>query len=131
MVLGSHCTDLDTDNDLEPSEITLDRVFCNAAPELKTKNVTIAPGSACSAGGSKLILGYDLSKDGNIDEIKSETIICNGNDADAGLNSLIRQVEASTDQCEFGGIVVQTGLDSNKNNLLDDSELVFQTLFVS
>ena len=71
-------TDLDTDNHMDPSEITLDRVFCNPAPELKTKNVTIAPGSTCSAGGTKLVLGYDLSKDGSIDEIKSETTICNG-----------------------------------------------------
>ena len=46
-------------------------------------------------------------------------------EGEAGHNSLVKlsQVEEGTNQCEFGGMQVDTGLDLNRNGILDDWEI--------
>ena len=47
-----------------------------------------------------------------------------GDDGDDGLNSLISQTQiGSTDQCSFGGVRIDSGLDANSNNTLDADEI--------
>lgn len=54
-----------------------------------------------------------------------------GNNGDNGLNSLVNQTNllAGDANCEFGGVQIDSGLDSNSNNMLDEAE-VTSTSFV-
>lgn len=49
---------------------------------------------------------------------------CDGDDGSDGINSLVSQTELGTGtQCTFGGIRVDSGLDNNRNNVLDADEI--------
>jgi hypothetical protein len=50
---------------------------------------------------------------------------CDGDDGSDGLNSLVKLTELSVGsyQCPEGGQLIKSGLDSNRNNVLDDSEV--------
>lgn len=51
-------------------------------------------------------------------------IACDGEDGTAGFNSLIStEIEASGSNCLDGGIKVNTGLDRNRNNILESEEI--------
>ncbi|MBU1244238.1 hypothetical protein KKD52_00145 [Myxococcota bacterium] len=46
-------------------------------------------------------------------------------DGDAGYNSLIKMTEVTeaTSSCEFGGLQIDTGLDLNRNSILEEFEI--------
>ena len=54
---------------------------------------------------------------------------CEGDDGSDGLNSLVKLTELSAGsyQCPDGGQLIQSGLDSNRNNVLDDNEASSET----
>jgi len=54
---------------------------------------------------------------------------CEGDDGSDGLNSLVKLTELSAGsyQCLDGGQLIQSGLDSNRNNVLDDNEASSET----
>lgn len=52
-------------------------------------------------------------------------IICSCQEVENGMNSLITTVdEPSGSNCDFGGLRVDSGLDINENNILDESEVI-------
>ena len=75
-----------------------------------------------------IISGLDQNRNGVLDleeEDKSETICAeSGNDGNSGENGFntITRIDNS-DNCEFGGIEINVGLDTNRDNVLQDEEI--------
>ncbi|MBX3222104.1 MAG: hypothetical protein KF795_16420 [Labilithrix sp.] len=112
---------------------------------------TAATAAECPTGGVILAIGPDANRDGVLDSTVTSTRICNGaNGADGkdgaqgpagkdgasgadganGHDSLITlDDEAPGDNCAAGGVRISVGLDTNRNGVLDPSEIT-QTRFV-
>jgi hypothetical protein len=87
---------------------------------------TISTGSECGNGGVKIESGVDLNGNNVLDpsEITDAQTICNGVAGTNGYTSLIRTSNfASNSICAAGGLQIETGLDSNFNGILDNSEV--------
>jgi hypothetical protein len=84
------------------------------------------PGSNCVNGGIKVEYGLDQNRDNVLtsDEVDGHNLICNGRDGEQGLNYLFDAmvVESVGTNCQFGGYKLISGLDSNRNGILDVSE---------
>ena len=77
----------------------------------------------CSWNGYRLQFGQDLDRNGILDtgEETSDFYICNGSD---GLISRINiSDEPNSENCAAGGKRVDTGMDINRNGLLDSTEI--------
>ena len=128
---------------LDPSEITSTQYVCNGANGTNGLNALVAvttepTGTNCSAGGKKVGVGIDTNANNILDasEVTSTNYICNGasgtNGSNGtngtsganGFNSLISIVSViSPTTCAYGGSTVNSGLDTNRNNILDPSEI--------
>ena len=92
-------------------------------------------GATCAAGGLWILSGPDSDADGVLDsdEIQVEEVVCNGLDGidgTDGYNSLVRvTVEAVGANCAAGGRKIETGLDLDRDGVLDAGE-VTQTQYV-
>ncbi len=87
---------------------------------IKTTNES--SGTNCQLGGLKIDSGLDNNANGILDgdEITDTKYIC----SQPGKNSLITtEIESSGDICENGGIIINTGIDINQNDILDVSEI--------
>jgi len=96
---------------------------------------TVAPGDQCESGGIEVFTGLDADHDGLLgsSEIQNSAIICNGvdgNDGETGdegsdgINTLIEtDLIPPGEICPAGGLKISTGMDINRNNLLDESEI--------
>jgi hypothetical protein len=117
-----------------------------------TKTSTEPAGANCSAGGIKIEIGVDVNSNGSLDAneiITAQTkYVCNGatgatgatgpqgaagaqgpqgntgSTGLSGLNSLIKTtVELAGTNCQYGGIKIEVGLDSNRNGILNSNEI--------
>ena len=98
-------------------------------------------GVNCTNGGKKVQAGLDINLNNMLDplEVTNTSFVCNGtNGANGtngtngtnGLNSLVSVTNESAGvNCTNGGKKVESGVDSNNNNVLDPSE-VSQTNYV-
>ncbi|MGE5428409.1 MAG: hypothetical protein ACM3O8_10970 [Methylococcaceae bacterium] len=90
---------------------------------------TISPNADCSNGGQKIESGLDKNRNSLLDdsEVESTSYICNGTNGSNGIdgiNSLTNMTEVSASSvCEAGGFKIDVGLDKNRNNMLDASEI--------
>lgn len=78
--------------------------------------------SNCADGGIKIETGLDLNGNNILDndEVNATDYICNS----IGFNSLINtEVEPNGITCENGGIKIETGIDENRNDILDEIEI--------
>lgn len=132
---GANCTtggykintgvDINNNNVLDANEVLNSQYLCNGLTGSNSL-VALNPepiGTNCSNGGYKLNTGVDLNKNGTLDgaEIQNTRYICNGND---GLNYLIAvKAESPGSNCIYGGYSFSTGIDANKNGLLDKNEV--------
>lgn len=83
-------------------------------------------GSNCPNGGFNIVSGTDADGNNILDpnEIESSEYVCNGEDGNNGSNALIDMIpEPPGDNCTEGGVMILTGLDSNNNGMLDESEV--------
>ena len=135
-------TGLDSDNSssLNSFEVAEIEYVCNGAVgetgasglNSLVKTTNEPAGSNCETGGKKVQVGLDSNANGLLDlqEITETEYICNGSAGVSGLNSLVNSVnEPSSSNCEVGGKKVQSGLDTNKNSILDSSEIL-QTQYI-
>ncbi len=79
-------------------------------------------GANCAKGGIRLDLGVDLDRDGALDptEVTATSYVCNGD----GQSALVRATsESAGANCPFGGTRIETGLDTDNDGTLDDSEV--------
>ncbi|HEX2606215.1 MAG TPA: collagen-like protein [Flavisolibacter sp.] len=114
------------------------------------RTTSVAPGSNCSLGGVRIETGVDTNGNGQLDDAEvtatQTRYICNGVNGTNGTNGLNGQagqngqngqngsdgftaltrttVEAAGGNCGTGGVKVEVGVDANRNNTLDDAEVV-------
>ncbi len=96
------------------------------------KIITESAGANCATGGKKVESGLDFDNNGTLDtiEVTSTNYVCNGAVGDTGTNgtngltSLVKTSnEPSGSNCNKGGTKVESGLDLNSNNVLDNDEI--------
>lgn len=117
--------DINGNGDLEENEITSSAYVCNGIDGniSLTKITNENSGMNCENGGLKIDYGLDLNDDGelNDNEIQYTTYTCNGLNGNLSLINITDEAEGTV--CENGGIKIESGIDSNKNKLLDENEI--------
>ena len=97
----------------------------------------------CSAGGADILIGNDSNNNGILEEeeVTSTTRLCHGDSGfsgppgatgatgptgESGYSSLVitSVVENGNETCVFGGILISTGLDTNRDGNLATSEVI-------
>jgi hypothetical protein len=133
--------DLNEDGELSEDEITSTAFVCNGldgqdgndgvdGTSALVEVTAVQPGEDCQNGGVLVTNGYDLNNNGTLEEneIAGSTLVCNGlngTDGENGFNSLVKTIRIEGgDNCPNGGFIIVSGLDLNRNNILDDSEIV-------
>lgn len=117
--------DINGNNVLDANEITNSQFVCNGITGSNSLVALVAEpvGLHCPNGGYKVNSGTDVNKNGILEEseIQSSTYLCNGNN---GLNYLISvKAEPAGNNCKYGGYNFNTGIDTDKNGVLDVSEI--------
>lgn len=118
--------DNNANGSLDTDEILSTSYVCNGADgNTSLTSITTEPaGSNCESGGIRIDSGLDINNDGTLNgtEITATAYVCNGFD---GNTSLIKTTnEAAGDNCENGGIRIDSGIDMDGNGILDDIEIV-------
>lgn len=122
---------------LDSSEVTLSQYVCNGNPGTSGVSALVraaieAPGAACATGGVRVAAGLDSNGNSVLDvaEETASAAICNGAQGATGaagatgLSSLTAIVaEAAGANCTYGGTKTTSGLDSNRNDVLDAGEV--------
>ena len=83
-------------------------------------------GSNCSNGGYKILTGLDANGNNLLeeDEVQNEEFLCNGVSGNSGVNSLVQVLpEEGYENCPNGGYIVNSGMDSNGDNILSEDEI--------
>ena len=110
---------------LDTSEIASSVYVCNGIDGNNSLNTVTneVVGSNCQFGGLKIDSGIDSNRNGILDtsEIASSAYVCNGIDGNNSLNTVTNEVVGSN--CQFGGLKIDSGIDSNRNGILDDTEI--------
>ena len=133
--------DANGDGALADAEVASTQVICNADsgdpgdpgdPGLNALVlVTAEPaGANCQFGGQKVETGLDANRDGALDtdEVESTSYVCDGPPGPDGLSYLVRTSTAVGNACEAQGLVIQSGLDTDRNGTLDDGEVTSETI---
>lgn len=113
---------------LDESEVSNTQYVCNgnsgaAALVLTTDEPA---GAHCTNGGKKISTGIDVGADGVLgaNEITSSSFICHGEKGVGGKDALLSVIlEPKGLNCSNGGSKIISGLDENRNNLLDTNEV--------
>ena len=98
---------------------------------IKTSNIGSDPKNPCTLPATKIESGIDSNKNRVLDigEIDSVQFVCNGAnglDGSDGLNNLMNTsiIDATHVGCVgVGGLQIDTGIDANRNNTLDATEV--------
>jgi hypothetical protein len=107
---------------LEATEVEDVQFLCNPVATL-VETSSVSPGAECPAGGLRIDSGLDINANGALEstEINATRFVCDGEE---GLTSL---VETSTigagANCANGGLRIDTGLDDDRDGVLDDAEI--------
>ena len=100
------------------------------SPSSITSMIELLPGDpSCPYGGHRIFYGIDENQNGLLDEDEQDGYndICNGAD---GFNIIQdTTVEPPGDNCATGGIKVDSGLDLNRNDILEAEEII-DTIYV-
>ena len=111
---------------LDQDEMETVVYLCNGldANTTLSKITNLPEGPECETGGLKIDSGLDIN--GNLqldlDEITNTSFLCNGNN---GIKSLININPSDvSEDCSQGGLIIQSGQDTNENNSLDDEEIL-------
>jgi subtilisin family serine protease len=117
--------DQDGNGVLDASEVQDTHYVCGGVEGRRALSALFdeAPGMNCVAGGKKVIYGIDDSGDGVLqaDEIDGIDYVCNGIEANPAL--VATSAIPAGEQCVNGGTQVQTGIDDNRNGVLDLNEV--------
>jgi len=123
--------DLDDDGILDPEEVTSTEYLCNGQTGQDGHSTLIStaeepPGPNCPAGGFIVSSGLDLDGNGVLEpeEVTATEYVCNGEDGQDGLGSLVSVMdEAAGANCPSGGQAVRSGVDTNRDGLLQPEEV--------
>ncbi len=134
---GLHCWDLDGDGEQDADEdINGDDLWnvldCRGGDgdDGYTSLILLEDepaGSNCPYGGKRLSIGIDWNRDGalGVAEIDQVTFFCQGDGSGTdGLSSLVSvSPEPAGDNCVAGGQKIETGLDADRDGVLDPGEV--------
>ncbi len=120
--------DTNGNGNLDDSEVTATAFVCNGinGNNSLVKVTTEAAGSNCANGGLKIESGVDDNGNGNLNnnEIDQTEYVCNGEDGEDGLTTLVTlEDEAAGVNCSAGGQKISTGLDEDRDGVLDSNEV--------
>ncbi|URC13279.1 hypothetical protein [Flavobacterium sp. B183] len=81
------------------------------------------PGINCENGGVRIETGLDNNFNGILDgnEVQNTKYVCNGINGKNSLTTVIKEPKGAS--CENGGIKINSGLDLNKNGVLEENEI--------
>jgi hypothetical protein len=101
----------------------------NDAPSVVVSTSPFAANGTCANGGIEITSGIDDNGNGVLDdsEVDNTQTVCNGTDGASSLVSVT--AESSGSNCTYGGYKIETGLDTNNNDILDPTE-VLQTQYI-
>ncbi len=124
--------------DEELNEISITRYVCNGenggGNGVNSLIVTtpIEPDTECAEGGVRMDVGIDEDQDGTLQagEIDATQFICNGSTGDDGNKSLlnITSFRGTQGRCNNGGLSIQSGIDENNDNILQEGEVITEQL---
>ena len=126
--------DLNDDGILSQDEVTDSSYKCNTEDDFEAlANVLdLAFGSIeCPLGGTKVVQGLDMNKNGVLDqnEIKDSATILNCLTAeDFAELSRVEPLAFGSQECALGGEKIFKGRDINSNGVLEESEVLSTTL---
>ncbi|MBU1243560.1 hypothetical protein KKD52_09855, partial [Myxococcota bacterium] len=126
--------DLNGDHLLQPSEVENTVYVCDAADGFSSliRREDEPAGGNCPFGGQAVMSGQDTDFNGYLDdmEVQNTSYVCHGADGIDGIdgvdgiNNLFETtVEPAGTTCAAGGVWVISGPDTNRNDLLDASEI--------
>ncbi len=135
-IAGAHCSthglrvdsglDCNGDGVLQEHEIQHSSYVCDgeSGVQLLINVNEVEPGEQCGAGGRKIDIGLDFDGDGSLDaeEITESFYTCNGT-AQNHAALIETAEEAPGSHCQYGGIRVDTGSDTNDNGILEPDEI--------
>lgn len=117
--------DNSSNGSLDTDEILATSYVCNGVDgNTSLTSVTTEPaGANCENGGIRIDSGVDTNGDGTLDdiEITATAYVCNGIDGNNSLTKITS--EAAGTNCENGGLKIDTGVDSDSDGILDDTEI--------
>lgn len=117
--------DINSNEILDNNEIQNTKYICNGnnGNNSLTTIVTEVSGGNCGNGGLRINYGLDVNANSVLDsgEISSTTYVCNGLDGNISLVNITDEEEGLI--CESGGIKIESGIDINRNNVLDTNEI--------
>lgn len=132
-------TGLDTNGNgaLDDSEVLNTEALCNGSEGSSGQYALItlvdeSAGANCTTGGKKVLAGLDTNANTTLDdsEIQSTAYVCNGlngtqgSDGANGHNARITvQDEPTGNNCLLGGKRIDSGIDTNDDNILSSSEI--------
>ncbi len=124
---------LDTNGNgtLEAPEITDTQYICSSAPAAPIYSSLVKTdqepaGANCQYGGHKIMSGLDTNGNGTLEapEITDTQYICSSAPAAPVYSGLVNTAqEPAGANCQYGGISIMTGMDTNSNGILDASEV--------
>lgn len=127
--------DANENSTLDGDEITSTELVCSPSQGAQGEDGRSAlvrtsaepAGANCPDGGSRVESGVDDDGDGQLGdaEVDQTLFICNQATGEDGLNFLVRTSSATAEQCEQGGILVESGVDADASGALDDPEVRF------
>jgi len=80
----------------------------------------------CPSGGVSIDIGIDDNGNGTLDanEVEDTKVVCNGLSGDTGQTALVKVTdEPANTNCPSGGLKLESGLDSNLDNVLAVDEI--------
>ena len=117
--------DINGNGTLDLDEITATAFVCNGVDgnNSLTKITNEAAGENCENGGVKIDSGIDTNGNGMLDEdeIIATAYSCNGLDGKVSLVNV--NDEVAGENCENGGVKIESGIDDNGNSVLDQNEI--------
>ncbi|WP_422360484.1 DUF7151 family protein [Reichenbachiella sp.] len=119
---------------LDEQEVTTINFLCHGengqvAADLISKTEEIPSGENCSDGGVIIYFGSDLNADSELseDEVQSSFSLCHGEEGSSGNDGMTTLTkitdEASGDNCQNGGIKIESGMDKDENLILGNDEI--------
>lgn len=98
--------------------------LCNGEDGLNSIITTTTLGTSCTNGGVLFEIGLDENGNNTLDtdEITASHSICNGEDGTSSLINLT-PLSVGSASCVNGGVLIEIGIDSNGNGVLDTGEI--------
>ena len=126
--------DLNQNGILEENEEEFSNVLCNGAHAPLIDFERVLTDNCLSGSGLKVSLGLDADQNNALApyEVTKESFLCDGNKGIDGVNgysSLVRSERLALDECRAGmGLRVDTGIDFNRDMMLQDEEVMAQEI---